>query len=135
MQEEFLSLRFEQLLCEYRINPLGIDTSFPRFSWKVSTPKRGSYQKAYQILVATTLEALQSDVGDMWDSGKVESGESINVPYRGKPLQSRTRYYWKVRIWDEKGFVHPYSTPAWFETALLSQEEWKGSFGLLYPLS
>lgn len=128
------SLSFEELLCEYRLNPLGIDTPCPRFSWKVFTPKRGSYQTAYQILVSRTLEALQSNTGDMWDSGKVEGRESTNIPYAGKPLESRTRYYWKVRVWDEEGLPSSYSTPAWFETALLAQEEWEKSVWITPPL-
>lgn len=127
-------LSFEQLLCEYRLNPLGIDTPRPRFSWRISTPRRGSYQKAYQILVARTLEALQSDTGDMWDSGKVEGRASTNIPYAGEPLQSRTRYYWKVRVWNEEGFPSSYSAPAWFETAFLAQEEWEKSVWITAPV-
>jgi len=116
----------QDLLCEYRVNPLGIDNPSPRFSWKVVTQERGSFQTGYQVLVSQNLENLERDIGDMWDSGKVETRQSLHVVYGGKPLQSRTRYYWKVRIWDQQGRVSPYSAPAWFETAFLSQEDWRG---------
>jgi len=116
------------LLCEYTVNPLGIDVLHPRFSWELRHSERGRTQSAYQILVATTRENLLRDVGDAWDSGKVESCDSVNIEYQGKPLESRKTYYWKVRWWDDKGQVSPYSEIATFETGLLRQNEWKAKW-------
>jgi len=116
------------LLCEYTVNPLGIDVLRPRFSWELRHAKRGSIQSAYQILVASTRENLLNDVGDVWDSGKVESSNSTNVEYDGKPLESKKTYYWKVRWWDDNGQVSPYSEVATFETGLLTEDDWKAKW-------
>jgi alpha-L-rhamnosidase len=74
-----------QLRCEYLTNPLGIDELKPRLSWQCTAidPKaRGLAQSAYQVVVASSPELLAKDQGDLWDSGKVVSGQSIHVPYR-----------------------------------------------------
>jgi len=113
------------LRCEYLARPLGIDVRAPRFSWEVQDDRRGAKQSAYQILVADSLEALRRGRPNMWDSGKVVSDRSIHVVYQGKPLRSRTRYFWTVRTWDQNGKVSPYAPPVWFETALLSPTDWK----------
>ena len=108
-------LRPVDLTCEYRTNPLGIDTAVPRLSWvneAVHPEARAKNQTAYQILVATSPETLDADTGDLWDSGKVSSSESIQVPYEGCPLGSRRRAYWKVRVWDEASRVSSWSEPA-----------------------
>ena len=89
------------LLCEYTANPVGVDVLRPRFSWVLRHSERGRAQSAYQILVASTRENLLNDVGDDWDSEKVESDKSINVEYEGKSLESKVIYYWKVRWWGE----------------------------------
>jgi alpha-L-rhamnosidase len=116
------------LKCEYLTNPLGIDARQPRFSWVLEHTERGQRVSAYQILVATRSETLDGDRGDQWDSGKVESAESTQVAYSGKPLESGRTYYWKVRYWDKDGSASPYSQAAQFATGLLSPEEWKGQW-------
>src|SRR6476620_11803679 len=93
------SIRPQQLRCEYRVNPQGIDVTDPRLSWVLTpaNPKaRGLSQSAYRILVASTEAALRANTGDLWDTGKVQSPESIQVAYRGKPLLSRAAAFWKV---------------------------------------
>ncbi|MFQ6094627.1 MAG: family 78 glycoside hydrolase catalytic domain [Candidatus Bathyarchaeia archaeon] len=110
------------------MNPLGIDVVRPRFSWELRHSERGRTQSAYQILVSSTRQNLLDDVGDVWDSGKVESDESVNIEYDGKPLESGKVYYWKVRWWDDKGQVSSYSETATFETGLLSQDDWKAKW-------
>jgi alpha-L-rhamnosidase len=92
------------LRCEYLKDPLGIDVPKPRLSWVMEdggqkTEDRGRKQTAYQILVASTPELLAKDKGDLWDSGKVEGDQSIQVEYVGKPLTSGMRCFWKVRGW------------------------------------
>jgi len=116
------------LRCEYLRNPLGIDARQPRFSWVLAHTGRGQKQSAYQVLVATRPELLGQDEGNQWDSGKVESEDSIQVPYNGKPLESGHAYSWKVRYWDKDGRPSPYSQAAQFEMGLLSSEEWKGQW-------
>ncbi len=116
------------LLCEYAIDPIGLDVARPRFSWTLVHVERGRVQSAYQILVASKLEYLAKDIGDMWDSGKVCSSQSVNVEYAGKPLESCKTYYWKVRWWDDRGYVSPWSKVAKFEMGLLKPEDWRAKW-------
>src|ERR1051325_2222096 len=76
------------LRCENRHAPLGIDATQPRLSCRLNAGGRNVKQTAYQILVACTEARLKSDRGDVWDSGKVESDQSIQLPYAGRPLAS-----------------------------------------------
>src|SRR4051812_11143461 len=116
------------LTCEYRTNPLGIDTTRPRFSWQMQTDRQGARQTAYRILAASTAEGVDkdtADLADLWDSGKVESDQSVHVAYGGPRLGSRQRVYWNVTVWDETGKASRSDT-AWFEIGLLKRADWKG---------
>ena len=75
-----------RLRCEYLENPLGIDANPPRLSWIVESDQRGARQTAYRILVASAPEMLAAEEGDLWDSGKIDSSESVLVAYAGKAL-------------------------------------------------
>ena len=112
------------LLCEYTSNPIGIDVPAPRFSWIPKHSERGKVQSAYRILVAGTPENLLNNIGDLWDSKKVKSGQSVNIEYRGKSLQSKTRCFWKVKWWDNAGQASSFSAAASFEMGLLAQDDW-----------
>lgn len=118
----------ENLRCEYRVNPLGIDEAAPRLSWEVRDPARGAMQAGYHILVAGSLDQLEADAGDVWDSGRVDGDQSIHVAYAGRPLASGRRYYWKVRTWDAAGAGSPWSAPAWWEMGLLAPEDWRAEW-------
>jgi len=123
------SVRPQQLRCEYRVNPQGIDVTDPRLSWILTpvNPKvRGLAQSAYRILVATSETALRGNSGDLWDSGKIASAESIQVVYQGKPLNSGTAAFWKVQVWDQDGQPSEWSAPAQWSMGLLRAEDWKG---------
>lgn len=115
------------LRCEYLSGPLGIDVTEPRLSWQlVATDPiaRGQRQIAYHVLVASTRDLLDRDKGDLWDSGMVVSDQSMHVVYRGAPLQSRMRCYWKVRVKDESGVVSRWSEPARWTMGLLNEADW-----------
>ncbi|HZC72109.1 MAG TPA: alpha-L-rhamnosidase N-terminal domain-containing protein, partial [Jatrophihabitans sp.] len=118
------SVEVGQLTTEYAHNPLGIDVARPRLGWRLSSPNRDQKQTAYQILVSSSPSDLVASQGDVWDSGKVNSGQSVNLQYGGPDLASRTRYYWEVRVWDGDGVPSAWSPPAWWETALLNPAEW-----------
>ena len=124
------SIEAYNLRCEYRINPLGIDNVNPRLSWKIIDIKntRGQKQTAYQILVASNLKSLKSDKGDLWDSGKQSSDQSVNVVYSGSVLTSNLDCYWKVRVWGIDGQVSDWSEPARFSMGLLNKADWKGEW-------
>jgi alpha-L-rhamnosidase len=118
----------EELQCEYAKNPLGIDTLQPRFSWILESNRRGQMQSAYHILVASSAEKLERGIGDKWDSGKVASEKSVNVPYQGKSLASEEECYWKVRVWDKDGKASAWSEPAAFEMGLIKESDWQGQW-------
>jgi len=122
-----------RLRCEYAADPLGIDTAEPRLSWEPMSTKRGRMQVAYRVLVASSAARLAADVGDKWDSGKVNSDRSVNVVYKGKPLASGEKCYWKVRVWLTPE-PSPWSAAATFEMGLLKDSDWKGQWiGVALP--
>src|SRR4051794_29400983 len=96
-------LHATNLQCEYRTDPLGIDSRTPRLSWILESSKRGAAQSAYQIVVASSLQQLAGDRSDLWDSTRVPANETIQIAYAGKPLVSRQACFWKVRVWDQAG--------------------------------
>lgn len=117
----------QDLKCEYRTNPLGIDVGSPRLSWCLTSSDRGQRQTAYQVWVATRAELLAADQGDLWDSGHVKSQESIGIVYAGRPIQSGQRVWWKVRVWDKDGKPSSSET-AWWEMALLNRGDWQAQW-------
>ena len=120
------------LRCEYQTNPLGVDVPNPRLFWKLESPMRGQRQTAYQILVASSADVLAKDKGDLWDSGKVASDETIQIPYRGQPLKSSQQVFWKVRVWDKDGKASAWSQPASWTMGVLNDADRPspGGFGV-----
>ena len=134
------------LRCEYLVNPLGIDVVKPRLSWVVEEkaeggnlkPERGVRQTAYQILVASSEALLKKDQGDLWDSGKVVSEQSVLVEYHGKSQGSWKQCHWKVRVWTakdeggnlklEKGVCSDWSQPAAWTMGLLEPNAWQAKW-------
>ena len=120
------------LRCEFRKDPLGIDVANPRLAWNLETgdlkPERGVRQNAYQVLVASTPELLDKDQGDLWDSGKVASGDSTQVPYQGKSLATAQTCYWKVRFWDQKDQAVQWSDVALWTMGVMSSGDWKAKW-------
>ncbi|WP_449343562.1 family 78 glycoside hydrolase catalytic domain [Streptomyces rugosispiralis] len=110
-----------------RAEPLGVDAARPLLGWKLNSESRNAMQSAYQILVATSAERLAHNQGNVWDSGRQRSDESVGVPYGGQQLSPRTRYHWKVRVWDERGRASAWSAPSFWETALRAPEDWEGA--------
>ena len=118
----------DHLQCEGMQEPLGIDISHPRLSWQLRDSRRGARQSAYEVRVASSTDALAQDHVDVWDSGRVDSDQSVNVPYGGPAVESRRRYYWQVRVWDAQGQASPYSQATWWEMGLLSSSDWKAKW-------
>jgi alpha-L-rhamnosidase len=122
-------MQIQTLLCETLENPVGIDTKHPRLGWicEVIDTEFNKVQTAYQIIVASTSQKLEKNEGDMWDSGKVQSDESVYVEYAGKDLSSRLHCYWKVQIWDEQDQCSGWSKPASWIMGIFP-EDWKGDW-------
>ncbi len=123
-------VKIERLRTEYLENPLGIDTALPRLSWilAASGDARGTAQSAYQILVASSADKLAQDAGDLWDSGRIESAVSTQIPYAGKPLATREECFWKVRVWDQNGEASAWSEPAHWTMGILNSADWKAKW-------
>jgi len=117
------------LRTEYMENPIGIDAVPPRLSWVDLADGRSVKQYAYQILVASDPKLLQPGKADKWDSGRVESDNSVFIPYEGKRLASRERCYWTVRVWDSTGGKpSAFAKAAFFEMGLLRASDWKAKW-------
>ena len=122
------ALTVTDLRCEYQTNPLGIDVAAPRLSWIMESKVRGTSPSAYHILVAQSMAALDAGQGNLWDSGKANSSQSVHVAYEGKALTSSQRCFWKVRVWDKQNQASDWSEAAWWEMGLLSDHDWKGQW-------
>jgi alpha-L-rhamnosidase len=118
----------QNLRCEYLVNPLGIDVVEPRLSWTLQSGRRNQSQTAYRILVASDPKLLDKETGDLWDSGKVVSDQSIQIAYAGRPLESQMRCYWKVQAWDKDAKPCSWSKPALWTMGLLSRDQWKANW-------
>jgi alpha-L-rhamnosidase len=117
-----------ELRSEYLPDPLGLDTSCPRLSWRIEAPERNQVQSAYQVLVASDAKLLASDQADLWDSGKVTSCETNQIEYAGAPLQSRQQCFWKVRVWDGVGQESDWSEVARWSMGLLKPDDWQATW-------
>lgn len=120
--------KVDDLQCEYWNAPLNVDVPRPRLSWVIRSTLRGVKQKAYQILVASTPAKLNADLGDLWDSGKVESDQTLQVFYSGTLLHSGQACYWKLRFWDQDDRESSWSEPASWCMGLLNESDWKAKW-------
>jgi len=108
--------------------PLGIDDAAPRFSWQLADPARGAKQTAYEVQVASKAVALNNGKADVWSSGRIATGESLNVRYGGPALQPSMRYFWRVKVWGAEGKPYRASAIGWWETGLMKQEAWTANW-------
>jgi len=126
------NFQVENLRCEYMINPLGIDVLSPHLSWYMTSKIRGDFQTAYRILVSSSIELLENDKGDIWDSKKTDSNHSIHIVYNGEKLKTNTKYYWKVQIWNKDSVPSRWSKPAYWSMGVLSNEDWQNAKWIAY---
>ncbi len=121
-QVEVINLR-----CEHLENPIGIDEQHPRFAWQLKAPEPGVLQTAYQLIIGTNLSDVKSGKGAVRESGSVNSAV-VPAVYDGGDLQPFTRYFWSVRVQDNSGSWSEWAQPAWFETGMMEQTNWKGKW-------
>ena len=121
-----------KLLCESTEAPLGVEAAAPSLGWQLSSSKRGVTQTAYHILVADNPARLQANEGNIWDSRKVLSAQSLHVPYAGKKLEPAKTYYWKVQVWDNAGMLSPWSAVSSWQMGLPAPEDWKSAKWIAY---
>jgi alpha-L-rhamnosidase len=108
-------------------NPLAVERDSVRFTWRIADGSRGEMQTAFQLLISTNAERLAAGTADWWDSGRVVSDKSASVEYAGRSLPPDTRFWWKVRVWNQSGGPSRYSPLARFDTGL-AQQDWRARF-------
>lgn len=114
----FAQTHVENLLTENKSSPIGIDISSPRFSWELKNDGRNISQMAYEIKLIAPVKTGN------WNSGKINSNQSVHIPYTGPALQSNVKYQWQVRIWDQSNQPSAWSSPSNFQMGLLKPEDW-----------
>ena len=118
------ALSAADLRCDYAVNPLGVDSPNPRLFWTVADKERGQKQTAWQILAASSPALLNQDKGDLWNSGRIDSDDTIQIPYAGQPLKSSQEVFWKVKVWDVNGKASTWSKSAHWTMGLLNPGDW-----------
>ncbi len=121
------ALQIKNPRIELLTDPVGIDIQSPRFMWQLEASENDVYQIAYQILVATSENDLNAERNLSWNSGKISSGNSIFIPYKGSPLESRKTYYWKVKVWTNKGET-PWSKTNQWRMAFTDSNDWQAKW-------
>ena len=119
-------LTVNDLTVDHKVNPLGVGNKNPAFSWKIKGTGSNIMQSAYIIKVAT--DKAFSPLKTVWQSGKVESGQSVLNKYNGPELKSGQRYFWQVKIWDANGKESKWSLVAQWEMGLLNVTDWKAKW-------
>ena len=114
----------QHLLTENRPDPIGLDAAMPRFSWQLISDKRNVVQLAYEIQVFSS----DNKKNPVWHSGKIQSEQSVFVPYAGNALQSGKKYKWLVEVWDNNSKTSVKSDTASFQMALLHVSDWKAKW-------
>ncbi|MFD2163843.1 family 78 glycoside hydrolase catalytic domain [Paradesertivirga mongoliensis] len=125
-------LRIYDARCESKVNPLGVDMLRPRLSWKLSSLERNTVQTAYRVLVSDNALTLRKNLGNIWDSQKVNSSASIQIDFKGKALRPAQTYYWKVMVWDNKKRQSQWSPTSTFQMGLFTAADWKGAKWIAY---
>lgn len=125
MAQKKSKIKVKNVKCEYRVNPLGIDHSRPRFCWQLKADERNVHQTAFQIQVTRNDDSFSTI---FWDSGKQNSKQSVHIKYDGPPLSERTSYYIRVRIWDQDNNRSDWSSPVFWEMGILNTESWGAEF-------
>ena len=126
------TLQVNNLKCEYNTDPAGIEAISPKLSWELQSAGHNVMQAACQILVADNIESLNKNIGNQWDSKRINSSASIEVVYAGKPLSSAKTYYWKVKVWDNHLHTSSWSAIAKWQMGLLKPADWNRAKWIAY---
>jgi len=125
------NLSVDKLSCEHRIDPLGVDAENPMLGWQLISKQNNVLQTAYRILVADDESLLVKNIGNNWDSKKIQTSSSIQIKYQGKMLMSARKYFWKVLVWDNKGNVAESKIASW-QMGLLKEKDWANAKWIAY---
>jgi len=120
----YSQLRFEKLLCENKVNPLGVALQDLRFSWELGSIQNNQYQTAWQLVISSSPEKLNTGIFDVYNSEKTRSRQSIFIAYKGKALHPAETYFWRVRVWDKNGRPSAWSEVQQFTTGIFDRKDW-----------
>jgi len=120
----FSQLTISDMFIENRNNPVGLDNTEPRFTWIIDSDERQVLQTAYELRLAGSEGDLVNGRALIWSTGKIQSDQSVHIPYTGQSLKPGTKYFWQVRVWDNKGNVSGWSKTAWWQTGLMETSAW-----------
>ncbi len=112
---------------ELKVNPIGLGSKVPRLSWELEAQGRGIVQQAFQVKCATNLDDLKSEINLLWNSGKINSDQSVHVEYKGVGLLSGQKVFWQVRVWTNKD-ESDWSMPSFWEMGLLEETDWNAKW-------
>jgi alpha-L-rhamnosidase len=125
------NLFVNKLTCNYQINPLGVDAPNPTLGWQLFSTQSNVLQTAYRILVADDTALLTKNIGNIWDSKKIQSSSSIQIKYAGETLLSAKKYFWKLTVWDNKDNVAESKIASW-QMGLLKDKDWANAKWIAY---
>ena len=128
LQISLAQITVYDLQVEHRKNPIGLDVTQPKFSWKIKSEKRNTLQTAYEIRVGTNERDVQRGRNLVWSSGKISSDQSVYIDYQGKSLKPDTRYYWQVKVWDNNKKTSKWSEVAHWHTAFFNSNSWQAKW-------
>ena len=120
------------LTCNYKTDPIGIGTPNPALSWVIQSAGYNITQKAFRVIVSDNYRSIVEGKGDIWDSGKVASEASIQFKYNGLPLKPSVKYYWRVKVWDNKENVSEWSSIGAWQMGLLSSSGWSPALWIAF---
>ena len=109
------------LVCEFLTNPLGLETKTPRLSWRLEDSRLDAKQTAYRLVASSSADKLAAETYDLWDTGRTDSAETLDIVYAGKKLKSRSAAFWRVMVWDKDGAASAWSDAATFEIGLFGK--------------
>ena len=115
-------LKVVDLRINNQASPIGTDDANPEFSWRIEGDER---QENYRLTVSETPDYSRV----VWDSGVIESSESLHVSYQGKGLKSCQEYFWKVVVNSKQ------VAESLFETAFLDAKNEFSAYWIGQPLS
>ncbi|WP_430332906.1 family 78 glycoside hydrolase catalytic domain [Rhodococcus sp. ACT016] len=102
---------------EHHRTALGTGETRPRLSWKTEAAP-GWHQGAYEIEIVRARDGVHR-------SGKVESEDSVLVPWPVRALASRESAHVRVRVWSrDEDEPSPWSPPATVEAGLVDVDDW-----------
>lgn len=118
------SVKVSGQYCNYEVSPEGVYPSQPCLSWDLVSSHKGSEQKEYRLLISDNPKQLAEGDGNIYDSHWVNDRAKQAVLPQSVLLKSGKRYYWKVKIRDEKGALSEWSQTDSFVTSLRDTKEW-----------